>query len=405
MDGIDAALIETDGQTIINKIAALSFNYQHEFRLLLKLAEFCAKETKGNIKQAKEDFNILKLKYPDFLELKDQLASYLYGNSKTEINLEDIILHSSKLHAQIALELLETENLSSRDIDLVGYHGQALYHNPKIGITLQVGDGNFLAHYLGINVIDNFRENDVKNGGQGAPLAPIYHQALAIRDNIYPIIVLNCGGIANFTYIKGTKEEDILGFDTGPGNVLIDAYIRHKTNNKETFDKDGKYGLKGKVNEKIMAILYHKSTLRDGENYFELPYPKSLDSSNFFLIKELDDLNIEDAAATIEAFTAKIIVETIKKLNITIPKKWILAGGGWNNPVITSKLKEYLGDDYQVISASVLGWDEKDMEAELFAYLAVRSYLNLPISFPSTTNVKKALSGGKLHLTKELNLN
>ena len=348
MDGIDAALMETDGQKIIRQKATASISYEPEFQLKLRETEFMVRNAKSNVAPL------------------------------------EVIKKSTELHAKAVQDLLKKTKLSPNEIDVIGYHGQALYHNPAEGITIQIGDGQLLANLTGIAVINDFRSDDIKNGGQGAPLAPLYHQALAIRDSYFPVVVVNCGGIANISIINGEKERQVFGFDTGPGNVLIDRYVRNKTNNKEFMDFDGKYGLKGKVNQDVLAKMIELL-----KPYLEKKSAKSLDPSNFCLIKEFDDLSIYDACATLGALTAKCIVDSLGDL----PSKWILAGGGWNNPVILRFLKQYLTEKIPSVDirlASEIGWDDTYMEAEIFAYLAVRNLYGLPISVPNVTGAKIA---------------
>jgi anhydro-N-acetylmuramic acid kinase len=216
---------------------------------------------------------------------------------------------------------------------------------------------------------------------------------------------LNCGGIANITVITGISDNDIIGFDTGPGNVLIDQYIRIHTG--ESMDKDGKYGNKGEVNKKLFTILAEKAIAKDKINYLNVRPPKSLDAGDFNLIPELSQLKFEDACATLEAFTAYTIVESLKLIDVKLPKKWVLAGGGWNNPIITSKLREYfneqIGSDVEIVKADQIGWDSKYIEAELFAYLAARSLYKLPISYPKTTNARCVTFGGHAYLPENKN--
>ncbi len=358
MDGIDAVLMETDGKYIISSKAALSLAYEPKFQLELRQAEVASRKAKNN-------------------------AASL-----------DIIIKSTELHAKLVKDLLKKANLSPKDIDVIGYHGQALYHNPSEVITIQIGDGQLLANLTGIKVVNNFRIDDVRNGGQGAPLAPLYHQSLAIRDTYFPVAVVNCGGIANISIINGADESQVIGFDTGPGNVLIDRYIRNKTNNKEFMDLDGQYGLKGLVNQQVLEKL-----LDSLKPYLTKAAPKSLDPGDLQLIPELDDLSINDVCATLEAFTAFCIVNSVAQKDM--PSKWILAGGGWNNPVITKFLKQYLDqklENVEVKRANEIGWDNVYMEAEIFAYLAVRSLYKLPISLPSVTGARVASKGGELYL-------
>ncbi|MBY0544264.1 MAG: anhydro-N-acetylmuramic acid kinase, partial [Gammaproteobacteria bacterium] len=196
--------------------------------------------------------------------------------------------------------------------------------------------------------------------------------------------------------------------DTGPGNGLIDKLIRQRTKGKEMMDTDGQYGARGRLDASVLAALYEKSIIKDGQNYFSTKPPKSLDIGDMVLIHELEQLSIEDAARTLEAFTADSIVRSLDLLdaNYPLPMTWIAAGGGWNNPVILAeleqRLKHRLGDSAIVQTAAQAGWNGHALEAQIFAYLAVRSLLNLPLSVPGTTNVPKPLSGGKHFHPKQM---
>jgi anhydro-N-acetylmuramic acid kinase len=403
MDGIDAALIETDGEISSNQLFTFSLEYDPEFQILLKTAEYVVRKHHGNLHMAEVNYHNDADEYLKNInqDIKT-LALYLHQNENKAITLQDIINHSTLLHAEVVRLLLNKAKLKAEEIDLIGYHGQALYHKPSDGITIEVGNGQLLANKLGITVIDDFRTNDVQNGGQGAPLAPVYHQALAVRDKNFPIAVLNCGGIANITIITGEGESNLIGFDTGPGNVLIDQYVRLRTKNTEFLDKDGKHGLKGKVDDIVLKALYENSVTKNGSNYLNEIPPKSLDPGNFNLIPELDLLKFEDACATLEAFTAYAIVDSLKFIKTDIPKRWVLAGGGWNNPVITGKLKEYLikklGEDIEIAKADQIGWDSKYMEAEIFAFLAARSLHGLPLSYPETTKTRVPTLAGQAYI-------
>lgn len=408
MDGIDAVILETDGHVQMKHQCAKYMPYAREFQILLRAAEFAVREYEGSISNAGKNFShkfdeYLKLNFTDVKPIKDQLAIYLHKNAEAIIEFEAIVLHSTKLHAKIVQELIESSEFKSSDIDLIGYHGQALYHNPSKGITVQVGSGELLSNLVHIPVINNFRINDVANGGQGAPLAPLYHKALALAKGYDNAAIVNCGGIANITFVTGPKENDILAFDTGPGNVLIDRYVRLATSGKEFIDRDGKYGLSGIVHVELIEKLYEKTIVKDGINYYEKIPPKSLDPFDIKLITELTKLSLNDVCATLAAFTAFNIVESIKFLNVklTKPKIWILAGGGWRNPVILDKFKQHLAikiPTAKVFLANDIGWNNVSMEAEIFAYFAVRTLKALPISHPNTTNVKRGTLCGAMHL-------
>jgi anhydro-N-acetylmuramic acid kinase len=406
MDGIDAALIATNGEFVIEEIANSTIDYKREFHLLLKAAEYTVRKFEGNLEQASHNFSENLVTYLKDIYKKENISEELARLSDylkiKEMSLNDVIIHSTELHAEVIKLLLEKSGYSYKNIDLIGYHGQTLYHNPAKNITIQVGDGQHLANLTGVKVINNFRENDVLNGGQGAPLAPLYHQALAIRDNKYPLAVINCGGIANVTIISGPNPQDIIGFDTGPGNGLVDQSIRLKTNGHEQMDIDGKYGSLGTVNNQIMKELYKNAVhTQEISDYLNAPPPKSLDIGNLVLIPEIHELNIEDACRTLEAFTADTIVKNIVHNELAEPKYYILAGGGWYNPVIKKEFKQRLHaskPNAMVLTADEFGWNSKALEAQIFAYLAVRSYKKLPITFPNITGALAPLSGGSCYL-------
>jgi len=412
MDGIDAALIDTDGSIDIHELGAESLAYDSDFKILLKSAELAVRTMSGDLDAAKryysqaiqdylrQELKMLEISIPEKLK---SLAFYLHGDEEQPITFDQVVSHSTQLHAKVVRKLLERTKHHAQQIDVIGYHGQTLFHQPSSKITIQVGDGTLLSDLTGMTVVNDFRSKDVAAGGQGAPLAPLYHQALAVRDKLYPAAIVNCGGIANITIVTGEKDNEVIGFDTGPGNGLIDRYIKQRTQGKEYMDEDGKYGAKGKVSNDILQQLYEKAIQIDGKNFFEMASPKSLDIGDLTLLTSLlDTLSLEDACATLEAFTADTIVRSIEFITIDPPQHWILAGGGWNNPVIlqelTSRLKAKLGSQVTIMTADERGWNSTAMEAQTFAYLAVRSLQGKPISVPSTTRVPMPLSGGCIHV-------
>lgn len=413
MDGIDAALLETDGSPhAIKNLGYTSISYDPRFKILLKAAEYSVRKYAGDVAKAKiyylqdiEEY-IAKILQTTTHNKIAELSNYLYGseNSNFQLTFESVIQHSTQLHAMAVKKLLSETGYKAHQIDVVGFHGQTLFHRPSIKTSVVVGNGQYLADDLGITVVNDFRAHDVANGGHGAPLAPLYHQALAIRDNKIPLAVVNCGGIANITLVNNSNEVDLIAYDTGPGNGLIDQLIRQRTHGKENMDTDGRYGKNGKVDEQVLKALYAKAIIKDGKNYFFSKPPKSLDIGDMQLISELDALSLEDACATLEVFTADSIIHSLKLLNIKLPQHWVLAGGGWNNPVILQELKTRLnkefGSSVQVFTADQMGWNSQAMEAEIFAYLATRSLKNMPLSVPSTTRVPEPLSGGYAYIPK-----
>jgi len=410
MDGIDVALIETDGFDDIRELENIAFDYDWEFKLLLKAVEHGARRHLGNIAMLQQtsiqdllkDYlqKILEMDEKKIEENIEKITQYLTTKGLAILDFEQVIQLLTEFHYQAIQLLLKKIKPKKLKIDVIGFHGQTLYHQPHRNITLQVGDGALLARRLGISVVNNFRRLDVSLGGTGAPFAPIYHQALAIRDNIYPLGVINCGGIANVSLIHGKGAANLLGFDTGPGNGLIDLFVKRHTDFKEVMDSDGKYGFQGKVNDKVLAMLYENAILINHQNYFKLPPPKSLDINDLRLIPELQMLSFVDACRTLEAFTADSIVLGIERFSKAIPTLLVLAGGGWYNPVIKqefeTRVHQRLGNQIDVKTVDNIGWNSKAMEAQIFAYLAVRHLLNEPISFPETTGVPEPLCGGQV---------
>lgn len=384
MDGIDAALIRTDGLDLAEGLHYHSLDYSPEFKMLLRAAEYAVQRSTGRVDETLDH------------SIKQCLQQ---NNSEVEAaSFANIVRELTLLHAKAVHELLKVANLQASQIDIIGFHGQNLLHEPQNGITLQVGDGKLLASACGIPVVYDFRSNDVKQGGQGAPFAPIYHLLLAKKLKTLPVAFVNCGGIANISFVGGADITQVLAFDCGPGNVLIDRLVRERTNSNELMDQDGKYGMKGAVDGNILEALKQQAIPGFQRSFCDIPPPKSLDTSNFRLPEIIGGLNVYDACATLEAFTAFCIVESIKFLPIS-PALWVLAGGGWNNPVIVAQLKEQLRKstpDASVKHAEGVGLNGKYMEAELFAYLAVRTLKGLPISYPNTTGVHQPCIGGDI---------
>lgn len=422
MDGVDAALLETDGEGHIIELGNVSINYDQEAKRLLKAAEKAVKHCKGNLTQASLYYpealqtylaEELRIDFHDIEDTINHLTVYLRAQLgrphqlNKKITLDEVTELSTRLHATAVKKLLAETHKKSRDIDVIGFHGQTLFHNPTDKITVQIGDGNLLAELTGITVVNDFRSRDVAAGGQGAPFAPIYHQALAKRDHKIPLAVVNCGGIANISLITTDSLDSLIGFDTGPGNGLIDKLIRERSNGAEYMDTDGHYGLQGYVHEELISVLFEKSILKDGRNYFNVKPPKSLDIRDMHLdlIPEFKALSLEDACATLEAFTAESIVKSLALLDLPtgqIPQHWVLAGGGWYNPVIRRELEQRLqarfGTEIVVQMAADAGWNGQAMEAQIFAHFAVRSLKNLPLSVPGTTKVPTPLSGGHAYV-------
>lgn len=407
MDGIDAALIKTDGEQDVNPIANLFFPYPPIFQRALKLCENLVQYFEGDLKSANhcfayasKDILIRQWQYSestqhDFWHALTQFLKTLHIDN---ITLFDIITASTRLHAQAVKALLAKANLEPCHIDYIGYHGQTFFHNPAVRLTIQAGNAQLLANLTNIDVIADFRLNDVAQGGQGAPFAPIYHWALVQRDKLLPAAVINCGGITNITFITHMDSKQLVAFDCGPGNVLLDRWVRLKTQDQFLFDKDGEFAKQGQVDNAMIKLLYQTAL---PQNFLNQQPPKSLDSRDCQWPKSFLDLSLEDGCATLAHFTALCLIDSLRFIE-AIPQYFILAGGGWHNPAILSAftllMQQQLKQEVKIVTAKQIGWQQDALEAEAFAYLAKRSVMQLPLSFPGTTAAPRPLSGGKLFI-------
>lgn len=304
--------------------------------------------------------------------LRHRLREAVYARGDTNAAARDMTL----AHAEAVQKLLKQTKIKP---DLIGFHGQSVDHRPKEGITLQIGDPALLAEKTGIDVVADFRRHDVAAGGQGAPLVPLFHAAM-IRDLPKPVAVLNIGGIANVTWVG---NEDILALDTGPGCVLLNEWLGKHTGTH--CDTDGKTARKGKVDEAVLDLYLQ-------DPFFAKAPPKSLDR-NYFHIDPVRHLSVEDGAATLAAFTTESIIQAQQYFPTPV-KSWIVAGGGRHNPVIMERLRQQLPE---VLSAEQAGWEGDALEAQAFGFLAIRSYLGLSLSLPTTTGVSRAVTGGAFY--------
>lgn len=413
MDGIDAALLETDGREQITLHAHHKLSYSPSIRCFLKAAERAVKWADGNLVHASQhyqhslnDYLVQELFYPAEMvpeTIQTWMKTLPAHLQKDAMALNTIIALSTELHAQVVQELLQQQNLCPTDIDVIGYHGQTVFHRPEKKQSIQLGDGALLAALTGIAVVNDFRQRDIQAGGLGAPFAPIYHQALAIRDQCMPLAVVNCGGIANISVILGSTLDTLYGFDTGPGNGLVDAFVRQRTQGRYFMDLDGQFGQQGVVHPAVLRDLYELAISGAGRNYLKQKPPKALDIRDMQLISGLDALSLEDGCATLETFTAQTIVDSLSLLPLPKqqwPRHWVLAGGGWYNPVIKQALIKKLKTELTTVNIQTcdeMGWNNDALEAQIFAYFAVRHLKNLPLSAPKTTGVPEPLSGGVLH--------
>ncbi|MDC2969594.1 anhydro-N-acetylmuramic acid kinase [Candidatus Pelagibacter sp.] len=360
MDGVDASIIKSDGHSKFDNV--LDKYWEFDATLHKKLIEL-----------------------RDEIVTKDKLIKF--SNELKILERELTIFHS-----KIVNEIISnyTEN-----IDLIGFHGQTIFHDPINRISKQLGDGELLSQLTKKKVVYNFRKNDLQNGGQGAPLTPIFHNLLANNifnefKDIFPNII-NIGGISNITKTVMNKDElknNIEAFDIGPGNCLIDEWMRKNSNKK--FDKNGLTGESGVNNQ----LLFNQAI----ENFNFNSYKNSLDIKDFD-ISFVRGLSLEDGCATITNFTAYLIAEGIKFLHKKqnyFSNKYLICGGGRKNNFLIKTIKEYLNNFESISIENIDNFNQNGdfIESQAFGYLAIRSYLGLPITFPDTTGCVKPSTGG-----------
>ena len=347
VDGIDASIIQSDGE---DKLRVLNNDFTAYDKKII-----------SEIKDLKEKIN----------SKKD-----IETNKNLILKIEKDI---TNLHANAVEKILKK---TTTKIDLVGFHGQTIYHNFNEKISKQLGDGELLSKKINLDIIYNFRENDIRNGGQGAPLTPIYHKLLRKKLNIeLPILFINIGGISNLTYIS--KDEKIISFDSGPGNCLVDEFLQLKSKNKIIYDKDGEIAMRGKCNDIILENYLNN-------NYFNLQPPKSLDVKDFSL-SMIRGLSVDEAVSTLSEFTVRTIVDGLNFFKEK-PKKIILMGGGRKNNYFFENISKK--SKIKTIDINDLTYDGDFIESQAFAYLGIRSKLKKNISYPETTGVTKPCTGG-----------
>ena len=352
MDGIDIALVDTDGAAEI-VLGPTGFHpYQDGDRTLLR--EAVAEAASLDRRDARP---------PAVAAAEERVTT----------------LHAAAVNCFIVEHGLQRDR-----IEVVGFHGQTVLHRPEHGLTVQIGDAAALACHCALDVVADFRAADVAAGGQGAPLVPAYHRALAEASRLsLPVVLLNIGGVANISFLPG-KGADPVACDTGPGNALIDDLMLERTG--IAVDAHGATAARGIVDGAVLRqLLAHP--------YFDLPPPKSLDR-NAWSRAPVAGLGLADAAATLTAFTVESIANTIARLPAP-PTEVIVCGGGARNRTMMRQLAVRLACPLR--AADDLGWSGEAIEAQAFAYLAVRSRLGLPITFPTTTGVSIALPGGVFH--------
>jgi anhydro-N-acetylmuramic acid kinase len=348
LDGVDVALIETDGRRVTAFGPSGYRPYTESERSLLRQALYEA------------------------VDLPER-------NARPGC-LRQAELAVTTAHAEAVVAFVAQHRIAFSDIDIVGFHGQTVLHRPERRLTVQIGDASALAKAIHIPVMHDFRAADVEAGGQGAPFVPVYHRALAQSlQREGPIVVVNIGGVSNITYIDG---DTLIACDTGPGNALLDDHMFRTLN--QGFDCEGRIGAQGRVD-----VAWIKRAL--DMPFFRLPPPKSLDRNDFASLK-LGDMPPADGAATLTAFTAEAIARIVPLLPKE-PKSWIVAGGGARNLTMLRMLRERL-QPATVEAADTLGWASDAIEAQAFGFLAARGLKGLPLSYPATTGVPIPMTGG-----------
>ncbi|MGD0847756.1 anhydro-N-acetylmuramic acid kinase [Bradyrhizobium sp.] len=284
-------------------------------------------------------------------------------------------------HAEAVASFTAQHRIAREDVDIVGFHGQTVLHRPAQKMTVQIGDATALARAIHIPVMHDFRAADVAAGGQGAPFVPVYHRALAQSlEREGPMAVLNIGGVSNITYIDGA--DTLIACDTGPGNALLDDFMYRVAG--QPYDCEGRMAAQGHADEAWIArALQHP--------FFVRPPPKSLDRNDFAALA-LRDMPPADGAATLTAFTAAAIARIVPLLP-KAPQSWIVAGGGARNLTMLRMLRERLAPA-TVEAADALGWSTDAIEAQAFGFLAARGLKGLPLSYPATTGVPIPMTGG-----------
>lgn len=337
VDGIDVALLRTDGEHIARRGPHRTYDYRAD---------------------------------------EAQAIRASFGQAASTRAAVDAV---TAAHIRAVEAFIAEHDLPAGEIELIGFHGQTTFHDPAAGVTVQIGDAERLARRFGVDVVSDFRAADVAAGGEGAPFAPLFHVAMT-EGLPKPLAVLNLGGVGNVTWIGA--DQPPLAFDTGPANALIDDWMRHRTG--QPFDEGGRAALGGTVDAGWLAEL-------GDHDYFGRPPPKSLDRETF-RPKRWPNLSTPDGAATLVAFTARA-VEAAQLHLPAPPEAWYVTGGGRRNPAIMRALAECLGAKVEPVEA--IGWDGDAVEAQAFAFLAARVLRGLPLSLPTTTGVPRPTPGGR----------
>lgn len=346
LDGVDVAMIETDGEAVDNFGPALLVPFADDERAVVIAATQDALDWNG------------------------------YGAQPRSFVGAAAVINA--VHVRAGRALIAQ---AGRRPDLVGFHGQTMLHRPRRQLSVQIGDPQALADALDVPVVAQMRQDDLRAGGEGAPLVPVYHAALMAKSGLKaPVAFLNLGGVANLTWIGA--EGDLVAFDTGPANGLIDLVVQQRGAGR--YDDGGRLAAAGRVDQRVLAELL-------SHDHFRGQGAKSLDRYDFPL-EWVKDYTLEDAVATLTAFTADSVALAARSLP-EVPAVWVICGGGCHNPVLMQALRDRLGD---CRPADDLGLRSDFVEAEAMAFLAARSLRGLPLTFPGTTGVKAPLTGGGL---------
>lgn len=344
MDGIDVSVVDTDGGDMVRPGPGRLYPYDRELRQFLL-------DAVTNSRRAEHgDLSALEIAVTD-------------------------------AHARAIAAFMKDIGLSKPAVEVVGLHGQTVFHRPERRFTRQLGIGARVAAALGIDTVNRFRHADVAAGGEGAPFAPLYHRALAAA-LAHPVMVLNLGGVGNVTYIDGST---VIAFDTGPASALLDDFMLRRRG--QPYDADGQLAASGVVDPGILAGLM-------ADPYFDRPAPKSLDRNHFHdLARAVEPLSDADGAATLAGFTVASVAAALRHVPKP-PRRWLVTGGGRSNQTFMRLLAQRLGVPVDPVEA--VGWNGDFIEAQCFGYLAVRSLRGLPLSLPTTTGVPTPMPGGEL---------
>ena len=355
-DGVDASLINSDGSSNYKVEINKYFEYENNFS---------------------QKIHLLKDKINTVTDLET------YSSELKALERELTIFHS-----KVVMDIVKNTKIK---IDFIGFHGQTIFHDPSKKISKQIGDGKLLSQLTQITVVYNFRQNDIQNGGEGAPLTPIFHKTLVKKIKIeLPVCILNIGGISNVTIIGDYEQNHFTSRDLGPGNCLIDAWVRK--NKKGNFDKDGAYAAMGKTNDLMLNQALDNFDNRPDKNRL------SFDTKDFD-INFLRGVSFEDGAATLTELSGTIIGGGLfSMLSEKIKKscKVLVSGGGRKNKSLIQNIKSRISKNLLIIPIDDFGVDGDYVESQAFAFLAIRSFLELPISFPDTTGCKSPTTGGEI---------